>query len=262
MTVDAVVLAGAENDGKLGGVSEAAHEALIPIRGKPMIGYVLDALMAAEAVRRIVVVGPVAALRSECPIPPGVELVDSGATMVENIRIGIDSLKPDGPVLIVTSDIPLIHGEAVDDFVRRCAGAKADIYYPIVEKASNEALFPGVKRTYVRLKDGVFTGGNLALIEPEIVPACEVMIARAVAMRKHPLQLSRLLGFRFIVKLLFNRLTLREIEERVGTILGFRGVGIISPYPEVGIDVDKPEDLSLVEHALADRVDGDGEGAL
>lgn len=76
------------------------------------------------------------------------------------------------------------------------------------------------------------------------------MIAQAVAMRKNPLKLSRLLGFKFILKLLFNRLSMAEIEERVRLILGFRGVAVVSPYPEVGIDVDKPQDLALVEETF------------
>ena len=41
-----------------------------------------------------------------------------------------------------------------------------------------------------------------------------------------------------------------EIEERVRLILGFRGVAVVSPYPEVGIDVDKPQDLALVEETF------------
>lgn len=260
MKVAAVVLAGADNQGKLGGVSQAQHEALIPILGRPMIHYVLDALQAAEAVGRIVVVGPAAELRAAGGMD-GVEVVERGRTMVENLRIGVDHLASKEPVLVVTSDIPLIHSQAVDDFIERCRQTQADIYYPIIRKETNERAYPGVKRTYVRLKDGVFTGGNMALLEPEVIPSCERVIAQAVAMRKKPWQLSRMLGFIFIVKFLTNRLTLAEIEERVARIIGFRGVGIESPYPEVGIDVDKPEDLALVEAALQrqERTGGDSQ---
>lgn len=252
MKVEAIVLAGANNDGALGAVSDASHEALILLEGRPMVQYVLDALRAAPSVSRILVVGPVALLKKYGDFD-GIELHEAGSSMVENLQIGIERLKPTGPVLVVTSDIPLISAEAVEDFVSRCEKLPADIYYPIISKDVNETRFPGVKRTYVRLKEGVFTGGNMALIKPEIVNSCREMIAQAVAMRKNPVQLSRLLGFTFILKLLFNRLTLREIEERVRLILGFQGVGVVSPYPEVGIDVDKPEDLFLVEAALKAR---------
>lgn len=252
MKVEAIVLAGASNSGALGSVSDASHEALILLEGRPMIHYVLDALRSAPSIARILVVGPVAFLEKYGGLE-GVELHESGSSMVENLQIGIERLKPSGPVLVVTSDIPLLTAEAIEDFVHRCEEVQADIYYPIVSRDVNEARFPGVKRTYVHLKEGVFTGGNMVLIKPEIVASCREMIAKAVAMRKNPVQLSRLLGFAFILKLLLNRLTLREIEERVRIILGFRGVAVISPYPEVGIDVDKPEDLQLVEAVLKAR---------
>lgn len=252
MNVEAVVLAGADNQGKLGGVSDVEHEALIPVNGRPMVHYVLDALEESRAVKRIAVVGPVSQLRST--EREGIDVIQAGETMVENLRIGVDRLEPKGPVLVVTSDIPLIRAEAIDDFLKRCRETRAEIYYPIVRKETNERAFPGVKRTYVHLKDGIFTGGNLALLDPKVIPACEDVIAQAVAMRKKPWKLSRMLGFIFIVKLLSRQLTLAEIEERVERILGFRGVGVESPYPEVGIDVDKPEDLALVEKAISGRI--------
>lgn len=252
MKVQAVLLAGATNQGKLATVSDAAHEALIPVGGRPMVHYVLDALRDTQSVGRVVMVGPAQALKASGNVDD-IEVLDGGRTMVENLRIGVDALDPDSPVLVITSDIPLIHGEAIEDFLARCAKAQADIYYPIIRKETNERAFPGVRRTYVRLKDGVFTGGNMALLEPKVVPACEDVIAQAVAMRKKPWQLSRMLGFIFILKLLSNRLTLAEIEDRVADLLGFRGVGVESPYPEVGIDVDKPDDLYLVEEAIKSK---------
>lgn len=249
MKVEAVVLAGAKNRGKLHEVSDAPHEALIPIAGRPMVHHVLDALKASAFVDRIILVGPPEILAGY-PSPEGIDVVPAGESMVQNLRLGLARVRSDERALIVTSDIPLISAEAIDDFLSRCENVSADIYYSVVAKETNEAKYPGVKRTYVRLKEGTFTGGNIALVKPEVVEACEPMIAQAVAMRKNPLKLSRLLGFKFILKLLFNRLSMAEIEERVRLILGFRGVAVVSPYPEVGIDVDKPQDLALVEETF------------
>ena len=36
------------------------------------------------------------------------------------------------------------------------------------------------------------------LVSPDIIEKCSEIIERAIAMRKNPLQLSRLLGFKFI----------------------------------------------------------------
>lgn len=246
MRVDAIVLAGARNDGRLQHSSPALHEALITINGSVMVDYVLAALRGCPAVDRILMVGP-DALRSHVTTP-GVEFAAcSGASMIESIRIGVENLASQRKVLLVTSDIPLISTEAISDFLERCQSGHADIYYPVVQKEVSERRFPGARRTYVRLREGVFTGGNLVLLEPDIVHSCHHLIEQAIAMRKQPLQLARLLGGRFFLKLLVNRLSVHEIEARVERILGFRGVAVITPYPEVGIDVDKPSDLELVE---------------
>ena len=110
-----------------------------------------------------------------------------------------------------------------------------------------------MQRTYVRLREGTFTGGNLALVAPEALRRGRTVIQQAFLMRKKPIKLARLLGFRFILKFVFNRLGLHEIEERAATVLGCTGRAVISPYPEVGIDVDKPSDLELVERVLAGK---------
>ncbi|HBR33284.1 MAG TPA: hypothetical protein DD734_01515, partial [Firmicutes bacterium] len=66
-------------------------------------------------------------------------------------------------------------------------------------------------------------------------------------------QLSRLLGFKFLVKLLTGRLKVAEIEARVEEILGMKGAGVLSLYPEIGVDVDKPSDLALARALLTEE---------
>jgi len=52
--VDAVVLAGQRNDGALRDVSSVPFEGDIPIAGRPMIDWVLDALIEAHHIDRII----------------------------------------------------------------------------------------------------------------------------------------------------------------------------------------------------------------
>lgn len=252
MKVDVIVLAGADNKGELREVSPARYEALIEIAGRPMFTYVVDALLASESVGRVVLVGPSGEL--DCgAYGERVEPVERGSSMVENIERGLEFLRPKGMVLICTSDIPLLTPEALDDFIERCKGTDADIYYPIVSREDNERQFPGVRRTYVTLKDGVYTGGNFALLDPGIVDRSHHIIEQAVAMRKKPVQLSRLLGFKFIVKFIFRQISLAEIERRIELTLGFKGVGIRSLYPEIGIDVDKVSDFNLISQLITTK---------
>lgn len=254
--IDAIVLAGAANTGKLREVSSASAEAIIPVAGRPMLWYVVNALHQSTQIGRVIVVGPPEV--AQIDYGPGAQRVvhlPSGSSMVENLLRAVDYVKGESRVLVVTSDIPLLTAEAVDDFIERCKATEADIYYPIVSKETNEAKYPGVQRTYVKLLEGTYTGGNLALVAPEALIRGRRVIEQAFLMRKKPIKLARLLGFRFILKFILNRLSLHEIEQRVTDILGCSGRAVVSPFPEVGIDVDKPSDMQVVEQELAAQGD-------
>lgn len=249
MMVGAVVLAGSPNNGLLQGCSSAAYEALIPIGSKVMVEYVCEALHASAHVEQVVVVGPAEQL-ADFLASRGVRTVPAGQTVLENVQIGMQALPAPGRVLVVTSDIPLLTGEAVDDFLAQCRDEAVDLYYPIVPRSAVENRFPGVRRTYVRLKEGVFTGGNLFLVNPGIFPRCLQKGEQLVAARKNPLQLARLVGLSFLIKFIIRRLSLQEAQTKVSQLLGIRGEAVISRYPEVGLDVDKPGDLELVAKVL------------
>lgn len=249
MRVNAIVLAGAKNNGKLRDASPAEHEALIEIGGRVMVDYVLEALRGCEAVDRLLLVGP-EELRRHITTP-NVELIGGGSSMIESMRIGLDHVPSEDKVLLVTGDIPLIKAEAIRDFLQRCHESHADIYYPVITRQVSEGYYPGVRRTYVRLTEGVFTGGNLVLLQPVIVRDCHGLIEQAIEMRKKPLKLAQLLGARCFLKLLVNRLSIKEIEDRVEQVMGFKGLAVITAYPEVGIDVDKPCDLELARRVLS-----------
>ncbi|MGB9660439.1 MAG: nucleotidyltransferase family protein [Moorellaceae bacterium] len=246
MLVDGIVLAGgSQGKGeKLGGPIEA----LLPIVDRPMVTWVLRALKGSGCLGRLVLVGP-EELR-ELAEAEELPLVPSGATTVESALNGARALSDAEWLLLATADIPLLTPEAVRDFLKRCEKVEADLYYPIVTRESSEAAYPGVKRTYVRLKEGTFTGGNMALIRAEVLPLCAAKGQKLVALRKSPLGLGRLIGMVFIMKFLLHQLSLAEAEKRFSELLGVRGAAIITPYAEIGVDVDKPSDLELARKVL------------
>jgi hypothetical protein len=120
---------------------------------------------------------------------------------------------------------------------------EAALVYPIVPKEAVEARFPGNRRTYARLKEGTFTGGNLLLLDKALFFQALPLARRVVALRKRPLALARLIGLDILLKLLLGRLSLPELEARARRILGVEARALVTPYPEVGVDVDKEEDL-------------------
>ncbi len=251
--MDAIILAGGLNSGPLRRVSPVQYEAEIEIAGRPMLDYVISALRSVSSISRIVVVGPESMLSEE--IKKSVDLIASpGKSSIDSLINGLELLNTSNPVLVLTSDIPLITKEALEDFLERCRKRKGDIYYSFVSKELNDQKYPGVQRTYVKLREGIFTGGNLVLLAPRIIKDNGDLLKKAAALRKKPIQLGKLLGWKCLFLLLIGKLTIGEIEERVSKMFNFNAVGVISPFPEVGIDVDKPSDLKLANEILSKGV--------
>jgi 2-phospho-L-lactate guanylyltransferase (CobY/MobA/RfbA family) len=248
--VDAIILAGALNTGALQNESPVRYEAEIEIAGRPMLDYILTALKEVSEIERIIVCGPETAV-SEDVKPLIYKRVEPGITMIDSLIHGLNEVAAVGSVLVTTSDIPLLSADAVRDFLSNCRKRTGDVYYSFINKEICEIKYPGVTRTYVKLREGIFTGGNIALISEKVIRENAAMLKRAVAMRKKPLQLCGMLGWKFFINLLFGNLSISQIERRVTQIFNFTAVGVVSDFPEIGIDVDKPSDLKLARDILA-----------
>lgn len=253
-SIDAVILAGSTNEGRLRDCSGETFEAMVEIAERPMVTYVFDVLKKSRSINKIVVAGPNDQMSRLFGDIDQVFLAPGGKTPIDSLMNALEVLNPQGNVLVATCDIPLLTIDSVADFLKRCSKKQADVYYPIIPKDVNDRLYPGVKRTYIRFKEGTFTGGNLFLINPKIAKKSAQKARAFVENRKSPLALARLVGWKFLVRFLFRAVTLREAEVTVSRIFGIKGAVVISPFPEVGIDVDKPSDLALVRKKISQRL--------
>jgi GTP:adenosylcobinamide-phosphate guanylyltransferase len=243
--MQAIVLAGQENSAFTTAWA-GRYEAEVPILGRPMVAWVLDALKEAESVDQVILVGPSVSWEGiiEAPI---------GETLWDSLDHGLSRLSPDEErVLILTADIPLITGTMVDAFVKNAPWG-ADLVYPVISKSRTLEKFPETKRTYVRLAGLTVTGGNMVVANPQILPVVAERAKQLIRHRKSPLRLARDVGLVLLLRLLSGRLSLSEAERRVSQVFGIRGRVVECPYPEIGVDVDKMSDLTLVERILADR---------
>lgn len=244
MNCDAIVLAGSPNEGDLKECSSATEEALIKIGNKYMVEYVVEALKSSSKVNKIVVVGVKEQL---APIfGQDILVAEGGDTAIDTLLKGLAELNSTSPVLVVCSDIPLLTSAAIEDFLNCCSERDADFYYPIIEQQVVEARFPKATRTYVSLLEGVFTGGNIMLVKPQVAEKCASFARLVIQLRKRPVKLCQLLGAKILFKYLIKKLSINEIEERFSDLLQISGAAVISKYPEIGVDVDKPVDLELV----------------
>jgi len=228
LSVVAVVTAGwsPKEDDPLAEYTHDKPKALIPIAGKPMITYVVDALAGSRYIQNIIIVSldPAAGVEFSAPV----EYVPDAGDILNNVEAGLNHATAHYPnvdgVLISSSDVPTITPPIVDAFIEECFHTDHDLYYSIIERTVMEGRFPGSLRSYTHLREGDFAGGDLILVRP-----------------------SMTLNQRD----LWRDLSLADAERRISQVLNVRGRAVPFPYAEVGMDVDKPFQLEIVRAELA-----------
>jgi hypothetical protein len=212
---------------------------------------VVEALRATPAVRRVVLVAP--------PEVPEVvarlchQVIPDRKDLLTNVEAALHALDGAAWVLACAADLPLLSARAVAGFLEACEAREADFYYGVVRQEDLQARFPGARKTFVRVREGAFTGGSLLLLKPWVLERVRPLLEQAVDARKNPARLATLFGAGTVVKYLTGRLSVADVERRVWELTGLRGAAVVCPDPEVALDVDvgKPENLKVAERALA-----------
>ncbi|MDZ4169308.1 MAG: nucleotidyltransferase family protein [Coriobacteriia bacterium] len=252
MQVDAVVLSGGE-----GAVIDPAVsiKGLVPVAGKPMVEWVVEALRAAETIGGIAVVVPSAENLGSW-VDKADKIVVSDQRFADNIFAGVDSFRSARRTLVSTGDLPALTPEAIDDFVTRSIEAKADFSYPLIREEDMARQFPGSERTYVRIEGGKVTGGNMGVLSPDLVARNRDIGQRLFETRKSPFAMARVIGFPFIFKLLSGRLRPADVEAKMAQLMGGNCVALYTEHACIGADVDKPIDVVVAERVMFERADG------
>lgn len=245
--LNTIILAGSQSDESWSGFK---NKCLIEINKKTLIEYVIDALKNADDIGKIVVVGPKDDMADVIGGKVD-DIIDSKGSIVENLMKGINYFDSDEHLLVCTADIPLITADTINDFVTRCKESKGDFCYPVVEKSLNVKLYPEMERTYVKVKEGTFTGGNITYIKSSVIQSSLPLIEKLVDYRKSPFKMARVFGFWFFIKLLLGRLSIEDAEKKVFNILNIKAKCIISEHPEIANDVDKLSDVIIVNAHLS-----------
>lgn len=251
-----VVLAGERRNDPLCRARGVSRKALIPVAGQPMLTRVLDVLMKSRHVRDIVVVANDAgALAQESGI--------AGYAAVKPItfREGADSpiaslarLNAEGwmtgPTIIVASDLALLTTRAFDDFCDRAKLLVVDAAIGVLDRAVFDRRYPGVHRTFVRLRDGAYKGANLFAFNTPRAWYLAHRLARQEHDRKNPLSLLWMLGPLNVIQALLGWIGLDDAFARLSRRLRLRIAPVRLDDPDLGIDVDLPEHLIAAEQNL------------
>jgi GTP:adenosylcobinamide-phosphate guanylyltransferase len=252
--MDAVIMAGGipQPGEPLYEATQGISKALLDIAGKPMIQWVVDALEGAASIQNVVIIG----LNEDEFSASGkvrARLPNQGE-MITNIQSGIAKVLELNPaaeyVLLVSSDIPSITPAMVDWVTQAAVESGGDICYNIITRQTMEKRFPTSHRTYVRMKDQAFCGGDMNVGRIRIAITHNELWTKLINARKNPLKQAAFFGLDTVALLLLRQLSLQEAAERVSRRMKLKARAIVCPYAEVGMDVDKPHQLDLMRADL------------
>ncbi len=248
--VECVLLAGAPAGPEIASLHNVEWRSDAVIAGKRMIEWVLGALRDSGRISRIILVGPHASDADQ--------QIEPGETFLENMMKGVRAAE--GPfVLVASSDIPLADGHAFAALVDRGLELNADFVYPVIRKDACDAKYPQLKRTFLKVKEGTFTGGNAVLIRRDFALRAEGRIESLYQARKEPLKLARMVGVGALIRVIMAQklwqgaVSIGALEAAAERVMPGKLRALICPDPEIGEDLDHPADLAEAEKILLAR---------
>ncbi|MGC8666565.1 MAG: nucleotidyltransferase family protein [Chthonomonadales bacterium] len=243
--IDAVILAGGRAQEDMAHLTGTRVRALFPFRGRAFAQWAYEALRAVPSVGRIAIVGPVEDLKRLPDLSSADLLVPERDSMEANLFAAVAALLPQGRLLATACDNPLLSAEAYCDFLARCP-MEAALCYPIMEYKVFLAEFPGAANIPVRLRDGVFIGGDCVLFHSAAIPKLQRAICEVAAARKSLHRMVGLLGWRFALRFAMRLATSYEVEARASQIAGVTVRFVRECHPAFAIDIDDPTDWNYL----------------
>jgi molybdopterin-guanine dinucleotide biosynthesis protein A len=257
----ALVLAGSRPGGDLlAKTMRVTHKALIPIEGKPMLLWVLQALSAASEVGRIAVCGLDAAdLAAEPELQSHVReakvvLLPSRDTPSLSVLRSMQELRH-LPLLVTTADHPLLTSEMTDYFCREARRTGGDVAVGLTLGDTVRAAYPQAQRTFLRFRDASYRGCNLFAFLTAGAERAAGYWTRVEQDRKRPWRMIRELGPTVLLRFLLHRLSLADAVRLVSERMGVEAHTVLLPWAEAGLDVDNVGHLELVTEIARARRD-------
>ncbi len=257
---NALVLAGRRSEpDAFAGDRGGTHRALLEVIGVPMLVRVVRVMRASSGIDRIAVsIDDRAAFDS---VPELRELAARGDITYHSsldspsrsVRDALESKLLGERILVATADHALLTAEMVDYFIEHAEKTDADVAVGTVNETVIRAAYPTASRTYLRFRDGGYSGANLfAFRTARAIRAAEFWIG-AEEFRKHPWRLARAFGPKALLLFALRRLSFDAALERASQSIGCRVRAVPLPFAEAAIDVDQPSDLALATRALQAR---------
>lgn len=232
-----------------------AVKPLVPVGGEPMINHPARALLAHPAIGRVIVLTQAPELFAGNPATawlaghPKVRFETSGAGIASSLMTLLDRADLPFPLLMTTADHVLLDRAMLDQMVREANGA--DIAVAMVERATLLARYPGSRRTWLKFRDGWWSGANIFWFGSGKARPVIALWQEVEQDRKKGWKILSAFGPLALLGAMLRILTLRGGIVRVGRRFGLAARLVAMEQAEACIDADKPEDVVLIEEILA-----------
>lgn len=256
--ITAILLAGSRpTPDPLAVAAGVAIKPLVPVAGEPMINHPARALLAHPAVGQVIILTQSADSFAADPATawlathPHVRFEQSGAGISSSLLALLERDDVPFPILLTTADHVLLDSVMLDQFTREAAGA--DIAVAMVERATLLARYPGSRRTWLKFRDGWWSGANIFWFGSDRARPVIALWQEVEQDRKKGWKIVSAFGPVALIGTLLRLLTLRGGIARIGRRFGLVARLVAMEKAEACIDADKVDDVVLIERIVAAR---------
>lgn len=221
------------------------HKGLIVLGGRTLLERVLDAVEAAGA-------APIGVSANNDAIKAALAgskavILPTAAGPSQSVADGASALG--FPLVVTTVDHALLKPEWITRFVADTP-EWADVAVLLAPEDRVRAAAPQTKRTYLKFRDGRYSGCNLFLLRNENALSVIAVWRKVEALRKQPWKIAAMLGPGFLIRYALGLLTLDQAVARLGALAGVKAAAVRAHDGLAAVDVDKPSDLDLVRELV------------
>jgi GTP:adenosylcobinamide-phosphate guanylyltransferase len=254
--ITAVLLAGSRpGSDPLAAAFGTDLKALVPVGGKPMVRWPVEALLASNRFSEIRVLAQEPERIGEAlPANPKLRIEKSAASIAATLEQLCFDNSIQWPLFVTTADHVLLDAGMIDEFCD--LGEVADIAIAVVERDNLMKRLPKSQRTWVHFRSGAYSGANMFLLSGKrVLPALELW--RSVEQdRKKGWALLLAFGPLNLLGALLRLRTIHQTLDSIGRRIGATVEAVDLSDPLAAVDVDKLSDHDLVEELLKERGNG------
>lgn len=241
-------------------LTQGQHKCLLDIQGRPMISWVLETLLNAEAISKVVVSiensavleTPLTAFQSPQQRDRLVIEPSAGNLFTSIARVMSSYGAGHYPVIITTADNPLLTPEMLAHFVRSIKD-ETDVAVAMTRAEVMKAKYPDGQRRFYQFVDASYSNCNLyAILRPQALNSAQAF-ARGGQFAKSALRMLRAFGLFNFLLYRMKRLTVARCEQRLSRAVAARVQIVEMPFAEAPIDVDNERTLRLAREIIEQR---------